>query len=171
MDISKLGQLRCDFLTWESKEGNVVYVISLSRSLLNRNVTLIVSISEYWYRFANEIETSFERNMIDLIRKVEMQRRCHSFKNDRLAFIIYRLTSRRVSLHATYRYYKPDDIAASSCRSVFVGGSENCLADNRRMWSINYTVTYMSFSSPTRYFHRLPPEVALMGNVDRAQKR
>ncbi|CAL1674219.1 unnamed protein product [Lasius platythorax] len=55
--------------------------------------------------------------------------------------------------------------------ALLVGGSENCLADNRRMWSINCTVTCMSFSSPTRYFHRLPPEVALMGNVDRAQKR
>jgi len=145
-----------------------VYVISLSLSLLNGNVTLIVSMPEYWYRFANEIETSFETNTIGFTRKVEMQRRCHSLKNDGLAFVIYRLTSRRVSLHATYRYYKRDDIAASSCRSVFVGGSENCLADNRRMWSINCTVTCMSFSSPTRYFHRLPPEVALMGNVDRA---
>lgn len=92
-----------------------------------------------------------------------------------MALVAYRPASRRVPvlLHTTFRY-KRGAIAVSSCclRSAWSrGGGENCLADNRRMWSINCIVTCMSFSLSTRYFHGLPPEAALMGNVDRAQKR
>lgn len=169
-------------------ERNVTYVdvshTCLSSALLSRDVILIVPITEYRYRFEvwnvyleqlSESYSLFCQREFDakpLPVALEMTgwpsygfRRLSTGIETSASLITYNLPPLQTRRHCGFVASSPP------LRRRSRGGGENCLADNRRMWSINCIVTCMSFSLSTRYFHRLPPEVALMGNVDRAQKR
>lgn len=166
-------------------ERDVTYVdvshTCLSSSLLSHYVILIVPIIEYRYRF--EVWNAYlssESYLLFLPTWIRYKTVAGRPRNDGLAVIWLSSPIDRRRDECQSYYIQPFATTneaplrfrrAAPLRRRSRGGGENCLADNRRMWSINCIVTCMSFSLSTRYFHRLPPEVALMGNVDRAQKR